>query len=67
MDIETKIKLQPFGVPNYVLIEGKPRVRQDGFKETPKYHLSELDSAILTQLCDRFRDEVFKKAGKEPI
>lgn len=39
--------------------------REDGFKEAPCYPLSDLDSFTLHKLCEDFRDEVFRKAGKE--
>ena len=64
MEISQKIKLQPFRVPNFVLVKQEPGKREDGFKEGPKYALSELDEFALSMLCDKFREDVFKKAGK---
>ena len=63
MSIDTRIKLQPFRVPNFVLVEALPGKRQDGFHEGPKYKLSELDAATLDLLCVQFREVIFKKAG----
>ncbi len=34
-------------------------------QELPCYPLSDLDSLTLDKLCNDFRDEVFRKAGKE--
>ena len=65
MTIETKIKLQPFRTPNFVLCEPKLSKREDGFNDSPKYSLSELDAATLDLLCAQFREDIFKKAGKE--
>jgi hypothetical protein len=62
--ISIEKELQPFQVPNYVIEVPKVSKRQDGFQETPKHHLSELDGNVLDQLCERFREDVFKKAGK---
>ena len=62
MDATMKIKLKPFSIPNYVIVETTPSPRQEGLKEALKYHLSELDDETLTKLCDGFRDGVFKKA-----
>ncbi len=58
------IKLRPFTVPNYVLMETPPRPRQAGFVEAPKFKLEELEPDDLSSLCDDFRREVFLKAGK---
>jgi len=65
--IEIKVKLKPFSLPNYVLIERPTRPRQEGFIEDPKYHLSELDDNTLEELCRDFRDGVFAKARKRMI
>jgi hypothetical protein len=64
MTLTKEIQLQPFNVPNYVLVKSEPRPRQEGFIESPKYHLSELDVVTLEALCERFKEDVFKKAGK---
>lgn len=64
MAIETKIKLQPFRVPNFAICEVPAGRRQDGFKEAPKYALSELDDETLEELCRQFKDDVFAKARK---
>lgn len=58
--IEAKVKLKPFRVPNYVLIE--PNESRDGLAELPKYRLSELDDETLEELCRQFKDDVFAKA-----
>ena len=64
MAIETQIRLQPFKVPNFVLTEPRAVNREEGFKESSKFALNELDEATLALLCEQFRDDVFKKAGK---
>lgn len=65
MKITTEIELQPFTVPNYVIVKMPPRPKQDGIRESPKYHISELDENTLNKLCDEFRAAVLRKA-KEP-
>ena len=62
--MEIKLKLQPFQVPNYVITESNPRLKQDGFVESPSFHLSQLDEEILSELCDQFRKDVFANAEK---
>jgi len=65
MKVNIEIQLQPFTVPNYVLVVEKPGKREDGLKEGRKFHLSELDAITLSKLCHDFKCEVFKKAGKD--
>jgi len=60
-----QVELQPFLVPNFVRAVGKVGLKQDGLQELPGYPLSDLDAETLSRLCDDFRDEVFKKAGKQ--
>ena len=59
-----KIELLGFTVPNFVIQKMPPRPRQDGLVEAPKYPLSEVPAEDLASLCDHFRGEVFRKAGK---
>lgn len=59
-----EIDLQPFRTPNFVLPVAKPAKREDGFKESVSYALSELNEAVLSKMCDDFRTEIFRKAGK---
>jgi hypothetical protein len=59
------VELRPFNVPNFVLQVMAPGKRQDGVKEAPSYALSELDAGTLSEMCDDFRLEIFRKAGKE--
>jgi len=63
MTIETLIKLQPFRIPNFVLVVTKAGGRENS-TQTPKYSLGDLDPATLDSLCDQFREDIFKKAGK---
>jgi len=62
MTITTGVKLRPFIVPNFALHETSPGKRQDGFIESPRFALHELDDETLQALCDQFRDDVFAKA-----
>jgi hypothetical protein len=60
-----KIDLLGFTVPNFVLVKMPPRSRQEGIVEGPKYALVDVPAEDLALLCDHFRLEVFRKAGKE--
>ena len=62
--ITLMVELQPFNVPNYVIQQMPPGKREDGWKEAPKYKLSEVSEVTLSKLCDDFRRAVFEKAGK---
>lgn len=59
-----KIELQPFLTPNFVIGKMAPRPRQDGLGEAPKWALKDVPAEDLARLCDEFRAEVFRKAGK---
>lgn len=65
MKTTLEVELQPFTTPNFVRLASKPGLKQDGMQELPSYPLSDLDSWTLDKLCREFRNEVFKKAGKE--
>lgn len=62
--VHMKIELQPFTVPNYVIGKMPARPRQDGIVEAPKWELMDVDAETLSDLCDDFRREVFKKAQR---
>lgn len=57
------LKLKPFTVPNFVIVEEQPKERSEGFQEGRKFALKELDFETLEMLCLEFRKEVFEKAG----
>ena len=59
------IELQPFSTPNFVRPVLPIGRRQDGFVEVPPIPLSDLSVDTLEKLCAEFRNEVFKKAGKD--
>lgn len=65
MKATLQVELQPFQTPNFVRAVQKPGKREDGMQEAPCYPLSDLDSLTLDKLCNAFRAEVFRKAGKE--
>lgn len=57
------VELQPWQTPNFVTQKMPPRPRQDGPIEGPKFALADLTPEILSDLCDEFRKEVFRKSG----
>ena len=65
MKATLQVELQPFQTPNFVRAVVSPGLKQDGMQELPAYPLSDLDSETLDKLCNDFRAEVFRKAGKE--
>ena len=62
--MKLNVELNNWIVPNYVSQKMTVGLRQDGIKEPLKFSLSELDSETLSGLCDEFRREIFRKAGK---
>jgi len=62
------MEFNPWTTPNFMTIKMPPRPRQEGFQEGPKLALSEVDAETLSYQCDRFREEIFNKAGKtDPV
>lgn len=59
-----KIETNPWITPNFVTAKMPPRPRQEGFQEGPKWHLRDVDAETLAKMCDDFRAEIFRKAGK---
>jgi len=64
--ITIKIKVRPFTVPNFILIDMPPKPRQDGIHDLQenKLSLSDLDASTLHEMCEEFANAVFAKAGK---
>jgi len=58
------VELIPFEVPDFVYIRMPVSTKKEGFKELPKFYLPQIDEVDLFKLCENFKDEVFKKAGK---
>lgn len=56
------MQLRPFTIPNFVLCEIPARPRQEGFAESPKFALHELDDKTLLEMCEEFKLAVMKKA-----
>lgn len=59
------LKMQPWQTPNYASVQMPAGKRQDGFVELPKLHVRDLDVSVLSEMCDRWRADVFAKAGKD--
>jgi hypothetical protein len=54
-----QVEVNAWQTPNLVTLK-----TQEGWKETPSIPLAEVDADVLSMLCDDFRAEVFRKAGK---
>lgn len=59
MEATIKSKIKPFHTPNYVLLDTG---RTDG--DEPKVPVSMVDEWTLDALCNKFRRDLFAKAGK---
>jgi hypothetical protein len=64
MTSEMKMKLKPWLSPNYAQVEMPPRPRQDGPKEPPSLHVSELSAEALDGLAEQWLADLYTKAGK---
>lgn len=67
MKATIEVKLKPFTVPNFVLVEMPSAPRQEGFQEGRSYTLSEIDAVTLDKMCNQFKRSVFEKAGKQML
>lgn len=64
--MDMNIKLQPWITPNFVIGVMPARPRQEGFNPdaAPKWALKEVEAETLAKMCDEFRADIFRKAGK---
>ena len=65
--MEHKVKLAPIKVPNFVLVEESSSRNPKHCNSTmyTSISITELSEETLSGLCDEFRKNVFKKAGKK--
>ena len=56
---DIKMLAIPFGTPNFVLL----KYAHSG-SEGPKLPINAVDADVLSQMCDDFRAEIFRRAGK---
>lgn len=62
MKVTIEVELQPFQTPDFVSAVWKRGFTLESFR----YQLSDICPETLDKLCNDFRAEVFRKAGKEP-
>lgn len=60
-----KIDLVTPKVPNFIFLHGTPKTRQEGFKESPKVSLGELDDETLRQIGDEWTQALLKRAQEQ--
>jgi hypothetical protein len=65
MRITIDVELKDFAVPNFVIPVGKTGKKEDGPDFTDGIPLRDLEANVLSQLCDNFRAEVFRKAERQ--
>lgn len=63
MKANIEVPIQPFSIPHFVRRDKKAAGPGDPEAEAA-FELSAVDAQTLSALCDQFRAEVFKKAGK---
>lgn len=64
MSPKMQVDVMAWTTPNFVRLKMPPGQRQDGWNDAPGIPLGEINADVLSMLCDDFRAEVFKKAGK---
>ena len=60
--LDSHIEVQPFRVPNFAMLKKTVSTDLDRDEKVP---LAAISAEDLERLCDNFRSEVFRKAGKE--
>lgn len=58
----TTLKLKPFDVPEFVLLDMPAGRKQDGGTALPRIYLSDLDDAALEALISEFAESVMMMA-----
>lgn len=66
MNATIQMKLKPFQVPNYAVIEMPPRPKQEGVRELPPVPVADLAPDALRELAQQWLTELYRKAGKTP-
>ncbi len=59
------LKIKPFDVPEYVLLDMPPGRKQDGLQGLPKVRLEDLPDDVLEALITEFAEAVMKAARPE--
>lgn len=59
------IELVPIETPDYVIQKLAPGDRHTGIRIPSKFELHEIPAETLDELCNEFRAEIFRKAGKD--
>lgn len=59
MKARVELDVRPFSIPNYVILKA-----EQGDATSASVKLSAMDEATLSSMCDQFRAEIFKAAGK---
>jgi hypothetical protein len=62
MMAEIKQKLKIPQVPNFILIETPPGLRQEGWKESPSISIADLPPETLIEIADEWKKELLAKA-----
>ena len=65
MKATLEVEIEPFDVPDCVAVVGDPGLWTANGLISGGVLLSDLSAGTLNMLCDAFRREVFRKAGKE--
>ena len=59
-----KVDLAEWSTPNFVTAKMPAGKREDGFHNAPTWHIRDVDEETLDEQCNKFRAEIFQKAGK---
>lgn len=62
--VEITLKLKTPEVPNFVMVESTPGMRQEGFSEGLKVSIADLSEAQLEKLADDWKISLVNKSKK---
>jgi hypothetical protein len=66
MKVKIEVELEPFKVPNFVVVKPKPHRKNEGFKDATSIPIGELPADVIYKLCEDFTAAVYAKARIGP-
>lgn len=65
MEIDVKVKLRIPAVPNFILLEGAPGAKQDGFIQGPTIPVGDLTDDQLYKIASEWTSELLATAKRQ--
>lgn len=65
--MKMNVEINDFKVPDFITLKHNVKPREQGFQQMTSIPLSDLDAETLSELCQKFKENVFLKANKPLI